>query len=110
MQSGPPHVRAPVPAQSFAVHTCITCPSSVGVGVVGCQHVETEKSRAEHPLVRLVALLKLTVRAVGGAYTAGTGKWAPASRPVRAVGGVYTERRYDVMRKEGAQDGDSRLL
>src|SRR5262252_1082145 len=52
----------------------------------------------------------LIVRAVGSAYTAGTGNWAPASRPVRAVGGVYTGRRYDVMRKEGAQDGDSRLL
>src|SRR6202011_110442 len=48
------------------------------------------------------------VRAVDSAYTAGPGNWAPASRPVRAVGGVYTGRRYDVVRKEGAQDGDSR--
>src|SRR5260221_3390661 len=48
------------------------------------------------------------VRAVGDAYTAALGNWAPASRPVRAVGGVYTGRRYDVVRKEGAQDGDSR--
>src|SRR6201986_3427633 len=48
------------------------------------------------------------VRAVGSAYTAALGKWAPASRPVHAVGGVYTGRRYDVVRKEGAQDGDSR--
>src|SRR5580704_1249991 len=30
------------------------------------------------------------VRAVGSAYTAALGNWAPASRPVRAVGGVYT--------------------
>src|SRR5580693_9494637 len=48
------------------------------------------------------------VRAVGSAYTAALGNWAPASRPVRALGGVYTGRRYDVVRKEGAQDGDSR--
>src|SRR6266568_3789295 len=48
------------------------------------------------------------VRAVGDAYTAALGNWAPASRPVRAPGGVYTGRRYDVVRKEGAQDGDSR--
>src|ERR1043166_3912143 len=48
------------------------------------------------------------VRAVGEAYTAALGNWAPASRPVRAVGGVHTGRRYDVVRKEGAQDGDSR--
>src|SRR6266446_3106700 len=48
------------------------------------------------------------VRAVGDAYTAAPGNWAPASRPVRAPGGVYTGRRYDVVRKEGAQDGDSR--
>src|SRR5215472_15624699 len=48
------------------------------------------------------------VRAVGGAYTAGPGNWAAASRPVRAAGGVYTGRRYDVVRKEGAQDGDNR--
>src|SRR5690348_1783960 len=48
------------------------------------------------------------VRAVGSAYTAALGNWAPASRPVRAVGGVYTGRRHDVVRKEGAQDGDSR--
>src|SRR5580693_8201919 len=46
--------------------------------------------------------------AVGSAYTAALGNWAPASRPVRVVGGVYTGRRYDVVRKEGAQDGDSR--
>src|SRR5262252_797250 len=48
------------------------------------------------------------VRAVGSAYTAALGNWAPASRPVRAVGGVYTGRRDGVVRKEGAQDGDSR--
>src|SRR5258708_11402305 len=48
------------------------------------------------------------VRAVGDAYTAAPGNWAPASRPVRAPGGVYTGRRYDVVRKERAQDGDSR--
>src|SRR5580704_15519058 len=48
------------------------------------------------------------VRAVGDAYTAALGNWAPASRPVRAPGGVYTGRRYDVVRKEGAQDGDRR--
>src|SRR5258706_2251857 len=48
------------------------------------------------------------VRAVGDAYTAAPGNWVPASRPVRAPGGVYTGRRYDVVRKEGAQDGDSR--
>src|ERR1700722_15179089 len=48
------------------------------------------------------------VRVVGSAYTAALGNWAPASRPVRALGGVYTGRRYDVVRKEGAQDGDSR--
>jgi len=29
------------------------------------------------------------VRAVGGAYTAALGNWAPASRPVHDVGGVY---------------------
>src|SRR5689334_9162338 len=45
---------------------------------------------------------------VGSAYTAAPGNWAPASRPVRGPGGVYTGRRYDVARKEGAQDGDSR--
>src|SRR5215467_8655321 len=45
---------------------------------------------------------------VGSAYTAALGNWAPASRPLRAVGGVYTGRRYDVVPKEGAQDGDSR--
>src|SRR5215469_18789842 len=28
--------------------------------------------------------------AVGSAYTAAQGNWAPASRPVRAAGGVYT--------------------
>src|ERR1051326_1183641 len=44
----------------------------------------------------------------GSEYTAAPGNWAPASRPVRAVGGVYTGRRYDVTRKEGTQDGDSR--
>src|SRR5258708_37244252 len=48
------------------------------------------------------------VRAVGRAYTAAPGNWAPASRPVRAAGGVYTGRRDDVVRKEGAQDGDRR--
>src|SRR5260370_40434716 len=48
------------------------------------------------------------VRAVGSASTAAPGNWVPASRPVRAVGGVYTGRRYDVVREEGAQDGDSR--
>src|ERR1700683_1522297 len=48
------------------------------------------------------------VRAVGSAYTAALGNWAAASRPVRALGGVYTGRRYDVVRKEGAQDGDRR--
>src|SRR5882724_12430589 len=48
------------------------------------------------------------VRAVGSAYTAALGNWAPASRPVRSPGGVYTGRRYDVVREEGAQDGDSR--
>src|SRR6202030_3351543 len=48
------------------------------------------------------------VRPVGDAYTAAPGNWAPASRPVRPPGGVYTGRRYDVVRKEGAQDGDSR--
>src|SRR5260221_672540 len=48
------------------------------------------------------------VRAVGSAYTAAPGNWAPASRPVRGPGGVYTGPRYDVVRKEGAQDGDSR--
>src|SRR5215471_9552728 len=48
------------------------------------------------------------VRAVGSAYTAALGNWAPASRPVRPPGGVYTGRRHDVVRKEGAQDGDSR--
>src|SRR5689334_4322762 len=48
------------------------------------------------------------VRAVGSEYTASPRKWAPADRPVRAVGGVYTGRRYDVVRKEGTQDGDSR--
>src|SRR5258708_32602333 len=46
--------------------------------------------------------------AVGDAYTAALGNWAAASRPVRAPGGVYTGRRYDVVRQEGAQDGDSR--
>jgi hypothetical protein len=34
-------------------------------------------------------------RAVGSAYTAAPGNWAPAS-PIRAVGGVYTGQRYDV--------------
>src|SRR5262249_32603661 len=48
------------------------------------------------------------VRAVGSAYTAALGNWAPASRPVRAGGGVYTGRRHEVVRREGAQDGDSR--
>jgi hypothetical protein len=33
------------------------------------------------------------VGAVGSAYTAAPGNWAPASRPVRAPGGVYTGRR-----------------
>src|SRR5215510_6143831 len=47
------------------------------------------------------------VRAVGSAYTAALGNWAPASRPVRAGGGVYTGRRHEVVRREGAQDGDS---
>ena len=42
------------------------------------------------------------VRAVGSAYAAALGNWAPASRPVRAVGGVYTGRRHDVVRKEGS--------
>src|SRR5438552_17446018 len=28
--------------------------------------------------------------ALGSAYTAAPGNWAPARRPVRAVGGVYT--------------------
>src|SRR5215469_18010085 len=42
--------------------------------------------------------------AVGSAYTAALGNWAPAGRPVRVVGGVYTGRRYDVVREEGAQD------
>src|SRR5262252_8562348 len=46
--------------------------------------------------------------AVGSAYTAALGNWAPASRPVRDVGGVYTGQRYDVVREKGAQDGDSR--
>src|SRR5208282_6228649 len=31
-----------------------------------------------------------TVRAVGDAYTATPGNWAPASRPVRRPAGVYT--------------------
>src|SRR5258708_24661309 len=48
------------------------------------------------------------VRAVGSAYSAAPGNWAPASCRVRAPGGVYTGRRYDVIPKEGAQDGDSR--
>src|SRR5260370_10970863 len=48
------------------------------------------------------------VRAVESGYTAAPGNWAPVSRPVRVAGGVYTGRRYDVVRKEGAQDGDSR--
>src|SRR5258705_2740280 len=48
------------------------------------------------------------VRAVGSAYTAAPGNWPSASRPVRGPGGVYTGRRYDVVREEGAQDGDSR--
>src|SRR5579871_3619230 len=48
------------------------------------------------------------VRAVGGAYTAALGNWAPASRPVHDVGGVYTGRRHDGVRKEEAQDRDSR--
>src|SRR5262245_31256298 len=48
------------------------------------------------------------VRAVGSAYTAAPGHWAPASRPGRAVGGGDTGRIYDDVRKEGAQDGDSR--
>src|SRR5579864_4846139 len=48
------------------------------------------------------------VRAVGDAYTAAPGNWAPASRPVRAAGGVYTGWKCHVVRKEGAQDGDSR--
>src|SRR5256884_94278 len=48
------------------------------------------------------------VRAVGDAYTAAPGNWAPASRPVRPPGGVYTGWKCHVVRKEGAQDGDSR--
>src|SRR5882724_12554398 len=48
------------------------------------------------------------VRAVGGAYTAVPGNWAPASRPVRPPGGVYTGWKCHVMWKEGVQDGDSR--
>jgi uncharacterized membrane protein len=32
-------------------------------------------------------------RAVGSAYTAAPGNWAPASRPVRAAGGIYRVRR-----------------
>src|SRR5467141_1499290 len=36
------------------------------------------------------------VRAVGDAYTAAPGNWAPASRPVRAPGGVYTGWRYKI--------------
>src|SRR5580704_2824462 len=48
------------------------------------------------------------VRAVGSAYTAALGNWATASRPVRPPGGVYTWWKRHVMRKEGAQDGDSR--
>src|SRR5690349_4801820 len=44
------------------------------------------------------------VRAVGSAYTAALGNWAPASRPVRALGGVYTGRRYDVV-AEGRSAG-----
>src|SRR6266481_5615801 len=48
------------------------------------------------------------VRAVGSAYTAALGNWAPASRPVRPPGGVYTGRGCDVVRQEGARDGDRR--
>ena len=43
------------------------------------------------------------VRAVGSAYTAAPGNWAPASRPVRGPGGVYTGRRHDVAPKEGGE-------
>src|SRR5689334_7558124 len=43
--------------------------------------------------------------AVGSAYTAAPGNWAPASRPVRAPGGVYTGRRHHVVRKEGGSTG-----
>ena len=39
------------------------------------------------------------VRAVGDAYTAAPGNWAPASRPVRAAGGVYTGWKCHVVRK-----------
>src|SRR5260370_9507847 len=42
-----------------------------------------------------------------GCIHRGTGKLGAASRPLRAPGGAYTGRRYDVVRKEGAQDGDS---
>jgi hypothetical protein len=48
------------------------------------------------------------VRAVGSAYTAALGNWASASRPVRPPDGVNTERKSQAMRKEGAEDGDSR--
>jgi hypothetical protein len=39
------------------------------------------------------------VRAVGDAYTAAPGNWAPAGRPVRAAGGVYTGWKRQVVRK-----------
>src|SRR5215471_16173983 len=58
--------------------------------------------------------------AVGSAYTAALGNWAPASRPVRAVGGVYTgggttwcgrtERRMvtaDLLSRARAGDGEA---
>ncbi len=38
--------------------------------------------------------------AVGSAYTAALGNWAPASRPVRAVGGVYTGAVYILGRRD----------
>src|SRR5689334_8178185 len=47
------------------------------------------------------------LRAVGSAYTAALGNWAPASRPVRVVGGVHTGVG-TTGAEEGAQDGDSR--
>src|SRR6266567_2786069 len=39
------------------------------------------------------------VWAVGDAYTAAPGNWAPASRPVRPPGGVYTGWKCHVVRK-----------
>src|SRR6476620_7030726 len=76
----------------------------------------TRSADADDSIVNLPGLLPAAaarsggriVRAVGSAYTAAPGNWAPASRPVRAPGGVYTGRRHDVMRGEGAQDGDGR--